>query len=64
MKFSPHESEPLGWEELTLSEAVLSSLMGEGRCHGEDPRLPSRLPLVHAVPLLTAAPGAVCGTPP
>mmetsp|Transcript_29350 Transcript_29350/g.77598 ORF Transcript_29350/g.77598 Transcript_29350/m.77598 type:complete len:223 (+) Transcript_29350:177-845(+) len=41
---APQESDPEGCDEFSRSEAVLSVLMGEGRCHGEEPRLPSRLP--------------------
>lgn len=36
---SRHTAERL----FTRSEAVLSSLMGEGRCQGDEPRLPPRL---------------------
>mmetsp|Transcript_16182 Transcript_16182/g.40703 ORF Transcript_16182/g.40703 Transcript_16182/m.40703 type:complete len:206 (-) Transcript_16182:545-1162(-) len=70
---SPQESEPEGCEEFIRSEAVLSSLMGEGRCHGEEPRLPSRLPSARrwwtaAPPLPLPMVGCRCGvcaaTPP
>mmetsp|Transcript_85344 Transcript_85344/g.241903 ORF Transcript_85344/g.241903 Transcript_85344/m.241903 type:complete len:102 (+) Transcript_85344:438-743(+) len=41
------------------SDAVLSSLMGDGRCQGEEPRLPSRLPVARAGACW--GPGPRCG---
>lgn len=61
--FSPHDSDPDSCEEpLLLSETVLISLDGDGRCHGEEPLLPSRLLAARCCcPTVLGCPVTLCG---
>mmetsp|Transcript_59994 Transcript_59994/g.167387 ORF Transcript_59994/g.167387 Transcript_59994/m.167387 type:complete len:157 (+) Transcript_59994:66-536(+) len=65
---SPQDSEPDMCDDCIRSDAVLISLMGDGKCHGEEPRLlPWPLPPLPAQPRCgggTASNSRICAAPP